>query len=261
MQISVLGKSPSWADAGGACSGYLVCEAGYTLLLDCGSGAFAKLRAVCDYAEVDAVLISHMHSDHFVDLVPFANALRFGPRGRAGTAPRPPVTLPPGGAEVLRAAALTGGFEGLVDDAFEVGEYDPDGELSLGPLTARFCAVPHFIPAYAVQLSAGDARFTFGADCGPSEALVRFAADTDLLLIEATMGCAQSAPAADGTAGGERGHLTAREAGEHGLAARARALVLTHFSDELDAEDVLRDAIAGFGGPVALAHEGASYRI
>ena len=70
MEITILGKSPSWQDADGACSGYLVEEQGYRVLIDCGNGVFAKLRKVVDYIDVDAVLITHLHADHFLDLVP-----------------------------------------------------------------------------------------------------------------------------------------------------------------------------------------------
>src|SRR6478672_8628608 len=87
VRITVLGKSPSWQDAGGACSGYLVQEGDYTLLVDCGSGVFGKLRAIIDYVRVDAVLVSHLHADHFFDLVPFASALTYGPRRAERAAP------------------------------------------------------------------------------------------------------------------------------------------------------------------------------
>ncbi len=73
MRITVLGKSPSWQDAGGACSGYLVEEAGTFLLLDCGNGVFSKLRRHRDYVAVDVIVISHLHADHFLDLVPYAH--------------------------------------------------------------------------------------------------------------------------------------------------------------------------------------------
>lgn len=66
----VLGKSPAIPDAGGAQSGYLLAEHGYRLLLDCGGGVFAKLRALQDPAAVDAVLISQLHADHVLDLLP-----------------------------------------------------------------------------------------------------------------------------------------------------------------------------------------------
>ena len=81
MRLTVLGKSPSWQDADGACSGYLLQDGGAMVLLDCGNGVFGKLRHFADYVDVDAVVLSHMHADHFLDLVPFSYALTYGPRG------------------------------------------------------------------------------------------------------------------------------------------------------------------------------------
>ena len=75
MRLTVLGKSPSWQDAGGACSGYLIQEGADSLLLDCGNGVFGKLRQHIDYVDLDAVLISHLHADHFLDLIPYSYAL------------------------------------------------------------------------------------------------------------------------------------------------------------------------------------------
>ncbi len=254
MRITVLGKSPSWQDAGGACSGYLVQDGEFTLLLDCGSGVFAKLRTAVDYLSVDAVLITHLHSDHFFDLVPFTYALINARRRDGGGAPpRPPLYLPRGGGEALRRMLGAWSIEDLVERAFEVSEYMSDTALALGPLRARFCEVPHFTRAFAVELCANGSRFTFGADCGPNQALVEFARDTSLLLIEATL--------EDPEPGDERGHLTAREAGEHGRNAGARRLVLTHYSDELDAERTRAEAADGFGAPVELAREGAIYEV
>ncbi len=86
MRITVLGKSPAWQDVDGACSGYLVEGGGQTVLLDCGAGVFAKLRRFVDYVDVDAVVITHLHADHILDLVPFASgaALRAAPAARPG---------------------------------------------------------------------------------------------------------------------------------------------------------------------------------
>ena len=80
MRITVLGKSPSWQDAGGACSGYLIESGETTVLLDCGNGVFGKLRERVDYVDVDAVVLSHLHADHFLDLVPFSYALTYSPK-------------------------------------------------------------------------------------------------------------------------------------------------------------------------------------
>jgi ribonuclease BN (tRNA processing enzyme) len=262
VQVTVLGKSPAWQDAAGACSGYLVQQDGFSLLLDCGNGVFSKLRPICDYVDVDAIVITHMHADHFLDLVPFSYALRYAPRqqpvpvgGWPGTdAPaRPALFVPAGGPETLRRVVGCWGNEDLIDGAFRVHEYTAADEFAIGAFAVRFCEVPHFVLTHAVELTVNGTRFTFGADCRPNEELVRFAHDADVLLIEATL----PRPERDGV----RGHLTAHEAGEHGRLAGARRLVITHYSDELDPDLTRTEAAAAFGAPVEMAREGAVYTI
>ncbi len=258
--MTVLGKSPAWADAGGACSGYLVEAGGTCLLLDCGPGVLGKLRGLRDYAAVDAVVVSHLHADHMLDVVPFASALTYGPRWSDAPAPRPVLHAPPGAREAFaRVCAASGMFESHVEDAFELREYEPAGSVEIGPLRLRFQPVPHFVPAHAVDIAGAGGHITFSSDCGPNADLCTFARDTDLLLIEATL---TEAGARDEAAGpGDRGHLAPREAGEHGRRAGARRLVLTHLSDELDQAVARAQAAEAFGGEVEIAAEHAAYEI
>jgi ribonuclease BN (tRNA processing enzyme) len=262
VRITVLGKSPAWQDANGACSGYLIEEDDFRLLLDCGNGVFAKLREVCDYVDVDAVLITHLHADHILDLVPFSYALAYAPRqqpvpvgGFPGTdCPAcPALHVPPGARGVFRHIVRCWGQESLIESAFSLSEYDPLAELKLGPFTVRFCEVPHFTTTFAVELTSNGSRFTFSADCSPNDELVEFARDTQLLLIEATL------PRPERT--GIRGHLTPGEAGDHGRRARAQHVVLTHYSDELDAGWARASAQETYGAPVDMAVEGAVYEL
>jgi len=264
LKITVLGKSPSWQDAGGACSGYLVEAEDACVLLDCGNGVFSKLRSLRDYVEVDAVVISHLHADHFLDLVPFAYALTYAPRQQpvpvdrwpgTDTPARPRLIAPPGARETFRRVVGAWGPEELIENAFRLCEYDPDGEVDVGGLRISFCPVPHFTPTQAVELRAlaDGRRFTFGADSGPTDELVGFARDTDLLMVEATL----PRPEREGP----RGHLTPAEAGEHGRRAGARELVLTHISDELDHTWAREEAERTFGASVRVAAEGAVYEV
>ncbi len=263
MQLTVLGKSPAWQDADGACSGYLVEGGGQVVLLDCGPGVFAKLRRFVDYVDVDAVVISHLHADHILDLVPFASGLRYAPRQQpvavggwpgTDTPARPRLIAPPGALEAFAGLCSASGMTAdHIELAFDVTIYDPADTLTIGGLTARFQPVPHFIPTNAVEFAEGGARLTFSADCAPNEALCTFASGTDLLLIEATL----PRPEREGP----RGHLTPEEAGAHGRGAGARRLVLTHISDELDYDWARREAERSFGGPVDVAAEGAIYRV
>lgn len=263
MRVTVLGKSPAWQDAGGACSGYLVEDGDTCVLAECGNGVFAKLRRVRDYTRTSAVVISHMHADHFFDLVPYAFALVYAPRQQpvpvarwsgVDSPPRPPLFLPPGGLEVVNRMTELIGAPGLIEKAFDVSEYDPSEQLRIGELSIRFQPVPHYVPTWAYSLASDDGRrFVFGADHRPNDEIVEFARGADLFVVEATLPRPERA--------GERGHMTAQEAGQHGQRADAGQLVLTHISDELDHLWAKAEAEAAFGGPVSVAAEGSVFTL
>jgi ribonuclease BN (tRNA processing enzyme) len=262
MRLTVLGKSPSWQDADGACSGYLIEEDGSTVVLDCGNGVFSKLRLYRDYTAVDAVVISHLHADHFLDLVPFSYALTYAPRQQPtpvdrwpGTEQpaRPKLYAPEGARELFRSVVGAWGNEDLIENAFELEEFEPDSVVEVGSMRFRFRDVPHFTKTFAIEISSmnGGGRITYGADCSPNENLVEFARGSDLLIVEATL------PRPERT--GVRGHLTPEEAGEHAKKAGVKRVLLTHVSDELDALWVKKCARRSFAGPIDVAREGAVF--
>ena len=251
MRITVLGKSPAWA--GRRRRLQRISGRGRRDDRRCSIAATASSASCASTSTtpiVDAVVISHVHADHCIDLIPYAYALLLTPRqqpvpvaGHPGTddPARPRLIVPPGARQVLRTVVGAWGDEELIEQAFVVEDYDSDSRVEIGPLRARFAEVPHFILTHAVELTSsnGDGRFTFGADSRPCEEIVEFARDTDLLLLEATL------PRPERT--GIRGHLTPGEAGDHAKRAGARRLVLTHVSDELDAAWVREQGAAGFG--------------
>jgi ribonuclease BN (tRNA processing enzyme) len=264
VKVTVLGKSPSWQDAGGACSGYLIEHGDTRVLLDCGNGVFAKLRQRLDYTDVDGVLISHLHADHFLDLVPFSYALTYAPKQQPGpvhTWPgtddpaRPQLIAPPGGRATFRRVVGAWGNEDLIENAFVLSEYEAGDRVTVGEISASFHPVPHFIDTFAVNVSAegSDAKLTYSADTSPGEEIVEIARDADLMIVEATL------PRPERT--GQRGHLTPEEAGDHAKRAGAKRVVLTHISDELGDEWAREQAEAAFGGPVEVAREFATYEL
>lgn len=264
MRLTVLGKSPAWQDADGACSGYLVQEGGTAVLLDCGNGVFGKLRKFVDYVDVDAVVISHLHADHFIDLVPYSYALIHAPRQQPVPVPpwpgtdspaRPRLVVPPDARRTFRQIVGAWGDEDLIERAFELEEYAVESVVEVGPLRFGFAAMPHYAVAHAVSVTSasGGGRLAFSADSRPARELVEFARGADLFLVEATL------PRPERT--GVRGHLTAEEAGEHGREAGVGRVVLTHISDELDQEEAVGRAAEAFGGAVEIAREGAVYEI
>jgi ribonuclease BN (tRNA processing enzyme) len=263
LRITVLGKSPSWQDAGGACSGYLIETERTKVLLDCGNGVFAKLREHVDYTDIDAVIISHLHADHFLDLVPYSYALIYAPKQQPvpvhiwkGTdnPARPRLIAPPGARETFRQVVGAWGNDDLIESAFQIEEYEAGDEVEVGDLRATFHPVPHFVETFAVNVSAnGSGSLSYSADTRPGKEIVEIARDADLLLVEATL------PRPERT--GLRGHLTPEEAGEHAKRAGAKRVVITHISDELGDEWAREEAERGFGGPVEVAHEGAVYEV
>jgi ribonuclease BN (tRNA processing enzyme) len=255
VEITVLGKSNSWPDAGGACSGYLLAEGNFHLLLDCGSGVLSKLRQVCDYRSVDAIVVSHLHADHFLDLIPYSYALKYSDGAPYA---RPQLFGPPGTRQLFAKLAGAMGFGDQLERVFELAEYDPADQLSVGPLALRFQEVPHYIRTFACEFINHDGRrFTYGADCRYNDALIGFAQSTDLLLVEATV-AEQDDPAAAKQTGG---HMTARQAGTLARKAQAVRALISHFSDELDRDRLEREASAGFGQPVLVAVDGARFTV
>ncbi|MBK5230678.1 MAG: MBL fold metallo-hydrolase, partial [Thermoleophilia bacterium] len=217
---------------------------------------------VRDYTRVDAIVISHMHADHFFDLIPYAFALVYAPRQQpvpvarwSGTDEpvRPPLYLPPNGLAIINDMAGAIGAGDLIEHAFDVHEYDPDQPLRIGALDLRFQPVPHFVDTWAIEFAGGGRRFVFGADCRPNDEIVEFARDADLLMLESTL------PRPERT--GMRGHLTPGEAGEHADRAGVKRLVLMHISDELDRLWAEAEAKNAFAGPVAVAAEGAIFTV
>jgi ribonuclease BN (tRNA processing enzyme) len=199
-----------------------------------------------------------------LDLIPYSYALTYAPRQQPvpvahwpGTddPARPQLHAPVGSRETFRRVVGAWGNEDLVEKAFRLREYRSADALQVGDLRLRFHEVPHFMTTHAIEVASanGNGRFTYGADCRPTEELVAFARDTDLLMIEATL------PRPERT--GVRGHLTPAEAGDHGRRAGARRLVITHISDELDAHWAREQAAEAFGAPVEVAAEGAVYHV
>jgi ribonuclease BN (tRNA processing enzyme) len=147
------------------------------------------------------------------------------------------------------------GNNDLIENAFDLREYEASSELEIGPVRVTFQEVPHYTETFAMRLSSsnGSGEIVYGADSRPTEALTHFATGADLVLVEATL------PRPERT--GERGHLTPGEAGEHARGAGAKRLVLVHISDELDPDWARAEATATFKGPVEVATEGATFEV
>lgn len=230
VRLTIAGCSPAWPNPGGAQSGYVVESGAATVLLDCGPGVLARLRAVQPWPEPDAIVITHFHLDHWGDLVPWvwgANYLAGDGRERH----RPALWVPPGGRGLLEHFGGLLGFPDMFERVFVSVEYAPGVAFDVGGCRITASVVPHYrVEAHALRVTDGERTLAYSGDSGPSEALVAAASDADLFLCEATLrsGDLDAVP---------RGHLSLDEACAAFEASGAKALLVTHRPVELDAPE------------------------
>lgn len=244
VTFTVLGCAGSWSmTPGRASSSYLVRLGAESVLLDLGQGAFAELAARRDPATLGAVLISHLHPDHCVDLVPLRHYLRYGCR--------PPASVPLHGPRELRDRfdALLGepGFLSLLP-----GDPLSPGRIEIGAIAVEVGRVTHQGESYAFRVSNADdpdaSGFVYSGDCANAADLLPLVRPGDCLVAEASFAAAE-VPA-------DAAHLNAAAAAGVAAAAGAARLVLTHLLDETAGPDAVAAARASFDGDVLLAEPG-----
>lgn len=237
VRLIVVGSSPAWPNPGGAQSGYLV-EGPGRLLLDCGPGVLARLRATNGgWPRVDAIVITHWHLDHWGDLVPWVWGNMVGP-GRDRE--QPELWLPPEGRERIRDFGLRLGWEDMFETTFRVRDYEEEVPFrTAAGLEVTALRLPHYtLRTYGLRVSDGSRTLAYSGDTGPDRRLAELARGADLFVCEATLerGDLDGSP---------RGHLSAEEAVAAFQASGAKRLLLTHRPHELPLADGLE-----------LAHDG-----
>ena len=242
MELIVLGAHGTWPLAGGATSGYLVREDGFSLWVDCGSGTMANLQRHIGMFDVDAVAISHVHPDHVVDLYSYFFARMFSPE----RPPRHPLFTPPGLLEQFVALLQDGAMEEL-RSTFDLVTIEPGGSFEAGPFRVETRPMAHPVPTLGMRIVGNASVLAYTADTGPTEELAPLAMDADLLVAEATW--------QDDHEEASPIHLTARESGDLAARADARRLMLTHLRPHLDWEKSREDAGAGYTGEILVADE------
>jgi ribonuclease BN (tRNA processing enzyme) len=242
--LTVLGCDGSWPSPGGAGSGYLVHAAGTNLLLDAGSGTFANLQQLGNAALIDAVVLTHEHPDHWMDLEAFAVWAGYGP-GRStfrepGTSPLP-VYAPPGLREWSHFADASW---------LDWHELLPSMVIAIDPFVLRLVATDHSVPTVAVHVSHEGASLVYSSDSGPGWSVEEMGDDIGTFLCEASYTQASE---------GQLQHLSGRQAGTMARAAGVGRLILTHRWPTVSADDVRQEAELAFGRPVDQATVGAVF--
>lgn len=244
LAVRILGCSGSYAAAGGACTGYLVQSSGAKVWLDAGPGTLANLQHHCELADLDAIVLTHAHPDHWLELPVVAIALEwFEQRERLKVYSNSHMF---GEARDLIGPSLTTVFDWHV--------LAGDEAVTIGDQTWTFAETEHYVPTFAVRADAEGSSFVFSSDTGPDfslEPMVERSGPIDLALIESTFLERE----------GNEGilHLSATEAAELARDAGARRLLLTHQAPREDREAHAALARHTFPGDVVLAEVGELY--
>lgn len=244
MAVDILGCSGSYAAAGGACTGYLMQSTEAKVWLDAGPGTLSNLQKVCTLGELDAVVLTHAHPDHWLELPVVANAISwYEPRERL-----------PVYSNAHTAAHARNLIGPEIDGPFDWRVIDADSEVTIADQVWTFAETDHYVPTLATRVDVAGESIVFSSDTGPAFSflpMVERSGPIDLAIIESTFLARSDNPDAL--------HLAAPEAGTLAQEANVGKLLLTHLAPREDQQAHLVAASANFSGEIALAEVGHQY--
>ena len=247
MRLDIVGAGPAYTDRPGATgAAYLLRADSTAVLLDLGQGSFPRLAGLLDPGDLDAVLVSHLHPDRFIDLVALRHFLRWGP----GAPRRVRVIGPEGLADRLDALHAEPGFARATLDV----ETLSPGTFEIGVLTVKVAPVTHHAPSFGFRVSRGPGTgLVYSGDCGRAADLDGLLRPGDTLLSEVSFG--------PGPVPADAAHLDGPAVGD--LAARSRAgrVLLTHLLMEFDPERTVASVQRSFAGPVDFVQPGDRFAV
>jgi ribonuclease BN (tRNA processing enzyme) len=251
QSITILGGAAAGTNPGQGCSGILVRSGDLSFVLDFGPGVLPELKKHIDYRDLDAVLITHLHLDHTLDLGALRFALAYSP---IPAKRRVPLWMPPGGIEFLKkfGSAFDDPDEELdfFDHTFLIIEYEPTRAVAVGDARIRFHRTVHGLPCWAMRVSIpGVPDFFFTGDSGPTSNLAIPARGCGVLVCES------------GTLEGEIGHMTPVQAGQLATDAGVSTMVLTHLWEEFGFETYRERAASTFSGELLIAKPGLTVEL
>lgn len=242
MRLTVLGAGPAYSDrAGSVGAAYLLSSGDRTLLLDLGHGAFASLARRCEPSGLLAVAVSHLHPDHFVDLVPLRHYLRyeFEPGRRVR------VIAPEGIGRRLDGLHDEPGFSAQALDVEELAE----GTRTIGPFGLEARRVTHNEESYGFRVSTGGGpALVYSGDCGAADDLLALIRPGDTLLSEVAFGPGPVPPGVQ--------HLDGPAVARVAQRAGVGSLLLTHLQMGHDPDETIESIRRGYDGPVRFVWPG-----
>jgi ribonuclease BN (tRNA processing enzyme) len=249
VKLTILGCAGTFPGPDSPCSSYLLEHDGFRLLLDAGNGSTGVLQRTIGLLDLDAVVISHLHGDHFLDLITYTYARRYHPDGMPGCLP----VYGPSDIEAHIAGAFGRPVGDLLAEVYEFRPVSAAGRIEAGPFTIDLAPVNHPVETYGMRITAGGRTLAYSADSGICDELVKLAREADVFLCEASY--------LEGDDNPPDIHLTGKEAAEHASRAGAGRLLLTHLVPWGEPDRTLTEATTAYAGDIAIASSGAVFDI
>ncbi|HET6908426.1 MAG TPA: MBL fold metallo-hydrolase [Mycobacteriales bacterium] len=244
MKLTIVGCAGTFPGPDTACSSYLLEHEGFRLLIDAGNGSTGALQKSIGLLDLDAIMLSHMHGDHYLDLVTYTYARRYHPSG-------PTPSLPvhgPSDVEEHIAAAFGRPVHDLLEAVYDFHPASGPGNVEIGPFTIERDRVNHPVETYGMRITAGGRSLAYSADSAPCDELIKLAREADLFLCEASY--------LEGEDNPPDIHLTGKEAAEHAARADAKRLMLTHLVPWGDRDRTFDEATSAYDGEITVAAPG-----
>jgi len=243
MDLTIVGCSGSFPSADSPSSSYLFEAEGFRLLVDLGNGAIGPLQRYVGLDQIDAIVLSHLHADHCLDMCAYQVFRTYHPDGQL---PPVPVYAPAGAA--LRLDGATGMESATPMSAvFDFVTLSP-GTREIGPFRIAADYMNHPVETFGLRIEHGGRAIAYSADTGLSEPLVQLARNAEVFLCEASFPDVENLP--------PDLHLTAAQAADHAARAQVGQLILTHLVPWTDRDNAIEQAAAVFSGPLSLACSG-----
>jgi ribonuclease BN (tRNA processing enzyme) len=244
FEVVVLGSAGTRPGAGQVCSGYLFRTPSARVVADLGYGSSSTLYHIVAAGEIDAIVLSHRHADHCVDLVGLYYAMRFHPDGPLSV----DVYAPPGTGEFM-SGMVGDNSEPAFRDLCRFHEVGAGDRLRFGDIDVEVHDSIHVVPSISVRVEHNGRVVTYSGDSAGGDPLVTAARDADLFICEASwLGSPDDYD--DGI------HLTASGAGQVAQDAGVGHLLLTHIWPDNDLDRSVREASETFAGPIGIAKDG-----
>lgn len=243
MKITVVGYWGAYPEKNEATTGYLLQGEGYNILVDCGSGVLSKVQNYIPLTEIDAVILSHYHGDHFGDINCFQYQV-----GYTRSLGKRTNTLD------IYGHNLSSEFNKLTYAGGTIGKkIDENTILKFGELKVSFKWSSHPVPCLAMRFEENGKVFAYSGDTEWSDNIIEVAKNADVFICECNLFNDQLGKA--------KGHLTAGEVGKIAKKSNVKKLVLTHFPHYGDLNQLVKEAQEEFEGEIVRAYSGLVFEL